>query len=293
MMADVEARQYDVVHIHSGSITALAYSAREASHAGVKKIIVHSHSAGEKGNIKHDLVKLYAAPILIKNATHYCACSKEAAEWEFPKTVWPKVQIINNGIDPDRFAFDRKMRNEMRKKYALHDDSIALGHVGRFSREKNQRFLIEVFRRYKAQYPKEDVRLFLLGEGDDKEDVKNLANELGIHKDVFFPEEYNKVPEFMQMLDIFLVPSLYEGLSLVALEAQAAGLPVVASQGLPQQVKVTDNMVFISLDEIDAWCDAVNDLKNKTRTDNRDKIIKAGFDIKDTALTIQKLYMIN
>jgi len=287
----LQREKYDAVHIHSGSITALAYSAREAYRAGVKKIIVHSHSSGESGSIKHDLIKLYSAPILSKNATHYCACSNEAAEWEFPRNVWKKVQIINNGIDPDHFAYDVYKRKEMRKKYEIENETVVLGHVGRFSREKNQGFLVELLKNYLAKHPDERIKLLLMGEGDNKQDAKKKAHRYGLDEYIAFPEDYDKVAEFMQMIDIFLVPSLYEGLSLVALEAQASGLPVIASNGLPQRVKVTDNMEFIALDNINAWCEAIEKHKSDKRIDNRSIIKKAGFDIKDTARAIQEIYI--
>ncbi|MBR3245362.1 MAG: glycosyltransferase [Parasporobacterium sp.] len=281
---------YDVAHIHSGSITALAYSAREASKAGIPKVIVHSHSSGAKENIKHRLVKAYAAPFFTKYATNYCACSMEAAKWKFPRNVMIKAQIINNGIDVDYFAFDPYVRKDMRDQYGIDDDTLILGHVGRFTFEKNQAFLIQLLKTYKERYNRQHVKLVLIGDGPDKPRIIAKAQEYGLMSDVLFPTEYDKVRDYLQMFDIFLFPSLYEGLGIAAIEAQASGLPVIASTGVPLEMKHIEKVEYVSIADKEQWCNAIESFKSIGRKDERSRFHGSRFDIKETAKRIEKLY---
>ena len=287
----LNSHHYDVAHIHSGSITALAYSAREAARAGIKKIIVHSHSPGVSENLKHRLVRMYAAPIMKKYVTDYCACSKDAAKWKFPQSVIPQVKIIRNGVDTAHFAFDPQIRRQMRERYSIDDDTLVLGHVGRFSTEKNQAFLLDVLKYYLDCKPKEKIKLFLLGEGEEKEKVLQKAKTLGLTDLIICPDEYDKVREYLQLYDVFVFPSLYEGLPLVALEAQTSGLPIVASTGVPEIINITGRVRFASLNDPDAWCKAIDELRILQRKDSGAVIRKAGFDIRYTAKEVEKLYI--
>ena len=128
---------YDVVHIHSGSISALAVMASVADKAGVKKVIVHSHCTGDNDNLKHKVLRFMASFSMSKHVTTYCACSKEAAEWKFVSRYARQACIIKNGIDTERFAFNPNKRKEYRKKLGINEDCFVVGHVGRFSYQKN------------------------------------------------------------------------------------------------------------------------------------------------------------
>ena len=287
----LNSHHYDVAHIHSGSITALAYSAREAARAGIKKIIVHSHSPGVNENLKHRMVRMYAAPIMKKYVTDYCACSEDAAKWKFPKSVIPQVNIIRNGVDTSRFAFDPQIRRKMRERYDIGDDTLILGHVGRFSAEKNQAFLLDVLKRYLECKPNVKTKLFLLGEGEEKQKVLQKAESFGLSDLIVCPDEYDKVREYLQLYDVFVFPSLYEGLPLVALEAQTSGLPIVASTGIPEIINITGKVRFASLNDLDAWCKAIDELRMLKRKDSGAAISEAGYDIRDTAKEVQNLYI--
>lgn len=289
----LKTNRYDVAHIHSGSITALAYCAKVASKAGIKRVIVHSHSSGINDNIKHKLIRAYASPMLKKYATDYCACSVGAAEWKFPESVIPKTRIINNGIDTEYFAYNPQIRDRMRKEYNIDKDTLVIGHVGRFTYEKNQTFLVDVLNQYRKKNSKMQVRLVLLGEGDQKEPVKQKASDLGLKEDIIFPTAYDQARDYLQMFDVFAFPSLFEGLGIAGIEAQAAGLPVIASTGVPETMKLTDYVKYISLNNIDAWCEALDSFRGTERKDTRNQIKEKGFDIKDTAKEVQKLYDID
>lgn len=284
-------KKYDVAHIHSGSISVLAYSARVASQNGIGRVIVHSHSSGGRENIKHCLIKKYAANIFRKYATDYCACSIEAAQWKFPEDKMREVIILKNGIDLDKYSYNDCKRKKMRNNYRIDEETLVLGHVGRFTYEKNQSFLIDVLNAYIDRLPDKKVKLMLVGDGNEVESVRTKAVALGVETNVIFVGKSNDVGTYMQCFDIFLFPSLYEGLGIVGIEAQAAGLPVIASTGIPESMKVTDNVRFVNLYDVTIWCDAINDFETVERKDTLTEIRNWGYDIHDTALEVYEMYI--
>lgn len=286
----LNANHYDVVHIHSGSISVLAYYARVASKSGVKKVIVHSHSSGVKENIKHFFMKLYASVLFKKYATDFCACSVEAAKWKFPKSILPKVKIQNNGVDLDVFKYKPEVRKKLRKELGIDNDTLVLGHVGRFTYEKNQIFLLDVLKKYIEKHSGKKVRLILVGDGSELGRVKDRAEELELSGKVLFVGASDQVSDYMQVFDVFLFPSLYEGLGIVGIEAQATGLPVIASEGIPKTMKVTDNVEFVSLDEPKRWCSSIDKYAIGRTLSVGNSVKTNGFDLNETAKIVQQLY---
>lgn len=280
--------KYDVVHIHSGSISALAYYARVASKNGVKKVIVHSHSSGVKENFKHIMIKAYAAGMFKKYSSDFCACSIEAAKWKFPKSVLKNVKILKNGVDLNAFRFNPDIRDVMRSAYGIKNE-IVLGHVGRFTYEKNQTFLIDVFKVFIERFA--NAKMILVGDGIELENVKAKVKMLNLEQNVIFTGSKSNVYEYMNMFDVFLLPSLYEGLGIVGIEAQASGLPVIASTGVPTEMKVSSNVVFLDLTSVSSWVDAISAYKNEGRTNNINVIKAKGYDIHDSAQSVWNLYV--
>lgn len=283
-------RKYDVVHIHSGSISVLAYCARCASKKGVKKVIVHSHSSGTKENLKHFLIKQYAERLFRKYVTDYCACSQEAARWKYPQDKLGNVKILNNGVDLEVFKYNTLVRSEMRAKYQIKNDEFLIGHVGRFTAEKNQKYLIDILKKYRDLHPEDKARLLLVGDGTELDSVKRRADDLGVINRVIFVGARDNVSDYMQMFDVFAFPSKYEGLGIVGVEAQAIGLPIVASTGIPKSMKITENVKFVELNDMDSWCRDIKQFENIQRKDNSAAIKAAGFDVRDTAKEVEELY---
>lgn len=285
----LEKKDYDVVHIHSGSTSVLAYCAKTASKEGIKKIIVHSHSSGEKENIKHFFIKKYTAKLFEKYPTNYFACSLEAARWKYPNSIINKTKIMKNGVDLLKFKYDEKIRYEYRKKYKIENDTIVLGHVGRFSYEKNQKFLVDVLHACMKKIKNKRIILMLVGEGAELYSVKKRVKEYGLDDMVIFTGVKENINEYMQMFDVFLFPSFYEGLGYVGIEAQAAGLPVIASQTIPRLMKIKEHVTFLDLTDIEQWvlkiCEEMN-----FRDVCQDDIKNKGFDIVDTSLELRKIY---
>ena len=281
--------KYDIVHIHSGSISVLAYYAQVAYKNNVKKVIVHSHSSGSKENIKHFLVKAYAAGMFKKYVTDFCACSMEAAKWKYPKSVLKNVKILKNGVDLNKFKFDKDTRVLMRSSYGIREDELVLGHVGRFTYEKNQTFLIDVLKEYIDRYGK--AKMILVGDGTEIEKVKAKVKALRLEANVIFTGSKSNVNKYMSMVDIFLLPSLYEGLGIVGVEAQASGLSVIASTGVPTATKVSSNVFFVDLTSVSTWVDVISKCRNEGRTNNIKSIKDSGYDIHDSAQSVHDLYI--
>lgn len=292
VMSDfLKENHYDIVHIHSGSVSVLAYEAMAARRAGTERVIVHSHCSGVSESLKHRLVKAYASLFLRRYATDFCACSVESAKWKYPDDiVRDKTVVLKNGVDTAKFAFSPETRAEVRENYGIKNDTLVVGHVGRFTYEKNQLFLIRLFAELKSK--KADSKLLLIGGGEKLEEAKALAAELGIGDDVIFAGVVENVQDYLQAFDVFVFPSLYEGLGIVSIEAQAAGLPVVASDSVPRDTELTENVRFLSLEaDADEWCRAILGFEDCQRNATAEKIKARGFDIKDTANDLKKLYM--
>ena len=283
--------KYDVVHIHSGSISALTYIAYAAKKTGVKKIIVHSHSTGNPG-IKHSVIKGVAAPLLEKVATDYLACSVSAGEWKFSSKICDnRLSVVKNGIDIQKFRYNSEVRNQTRNELGVPKNTIILGHVGRLSAEKNQSFLIDVLQRLSKK--ERDYRLLLIGAGEDRAKLEKKVETLGLNDKVIFLGNVNNVCDYMQAMDVFLFPSLFEGLGIVAIEAQGAGLPVIASNNVPEDICITSLAERISLDDMDLWIKKLEDIAFNNRKTDIKSIQESGYDIADTARAIRKIYLNN
>ncbi|WP_304154113.1 glycosyltransferase [Phocaeicola plebeius] len=280
---------YDAVHIHSGSISVLMLCSMIARWNNIKKIIVHSHCTGYIKNWKYYVLKMLSYPILRFIPTHYCACSVEAGEWKFPQyIVKNKLQVIKNGIDLIKFRSNTEARIKYRDKYGISDNELLIGHVGRFCYMKNQEFLMRILRSIRDRGIA--AKLMLVGGGEDERMLRNLAVQLKIESYVIFTGVVNNVSDFMQAMDVFAFSSRWEGLGLVAIEAQAVGLSVIASDAVPRLAKVSDNIKFISLKNVDDWIDAIIKLSKLRLKDITESIRSQGFDINETATVIRKIY---
>ncbi len=279
---------YDVVHVHSGSISVLAYVAKAARSAGINKVIVHSHATGIP-SIKHKAIRFLFGFMLRTNATDFLACSIEAGKMKFPHDIVKhKLVVIKNGINIANFRFCSSKRKMIRKTLGIAEDTFVLGHVGRFSKEKNHNFLIEVFDKVHEQIP--NSKLLLVGAGELANDIRAKVKELGLKESVIFTGNVDNVQDYYQAMNVFLLPSIYEGLSFVTLEAQATGIPCVISTGVPEAAKIAKNVYRMDLADKQGWINNVINLKNEHPLDNSVAIHQAGYDIKDTSKQIRTLY---
>ena len=240
-------------------------------------------------SLKHYVLRMITNPILSMCPTHYLACSVDAGVWKFPASVVRgKLQIINNGIDLNLFAPDETKRLEYRKMLDISDKTMVIGNVGRFSYVKNQEFLIEIVSQLKQR--RKNIKLMLVGVGETMNEIKSLVVSKKLTEDVLFIGGVNNVYDYMQAMDIFAFPSRWEGLGMVGVEAQAIGMPVVASTAVPISMKLVDDVVFLSLDDINAWLGGLNRDVLKSHVNNTDIMRRHGYDINLTAKDIRVLY---
>ena len=294
----LEKEKYDCVHIHSDVANKLLVSGLAAKAAGVPKIILHSHATGvDMANGKmRERVHMICRRLLPKIHGEYAACSKVAAKWMFPYAVEKgNVTYIHNGIETKRFCYDEKIRLEERSKLGLKPEDRLIGHTGRFMYVKNQLFLVKVFDKalttWKNQGNHGELKLLLVGTGEMMEDVKHLAEHLGIINNIIFYGQCKKIECLYQAMDIFAMPSHFEGLGMAAVEAQSTGLPCIVSTGVPQDVDIYGSVKFLSIDEQSevVWASSFCEDLPK-RIDHTADICKAGYSIQDTVDQFVKLY---
>ena len=284
---------YDCVHIHGDVAYLLLIFAAAACRAAVGKIILHSHAAGIDGGsrrlkaILHDLAK---GP-LSRRATDFAACSDMAAAWMYPGVDPSRVSMVRNGVEAERFAFDPDVRRRLRGDLKL-EDSFVVGHVGRFAYQKNHEFLVEAFAEIRRRV--ESAKLLLVGEGVLFDEVRAKVSRLGLEHDVIFYGASRDVPALLQAMDLFALPSHFEGLPVVGVEAQAAGLPVLYSDRITRQAKLTDDVWYLPVGQGDAgqWADAAAKIAGMDidRTTGYEKVMQAGYTIDNTVRDFLRLY---
>lgn len=280
---------YKIVHSHINTLS--VFSLFAAKCAGVPVRIAHSHSTTNKKEWKKNLIKLALKPFTKLVATDYMACTEHAGRWMFGNKEYDNgnVYLLNNAIDLDKFKFDEKLRKKIRKELMIDNDTIVIGHIGRFVAQKNHTFLIDVFNEYHRE--NKNSVLMLIGQGPLMEDIKKKVNDLELSDSVKFLGQKDNVNEYYNAMDLFLFPSLYEGLGMVAVEAQVNGLPCVVSDEVPKIAKISDNIEFVSLNENKLkWTTIINKLKNSGR--KNDKNNKLGkFDIKSENKKLKDFYL--
>ena len=274
---------YDIVHSHLDCLS--AYPLKIAEKHGVKTRIAHAHNADQDHNFKY-LIKAYAKRQIPKYATDFFACSKAAGQWMFPGH---EFRVLKNAIDAQQFIFNSRTEKEIKNKFGIQDKFV-IGHVGRFSPQKNHNFLIDIFR-YVEKSEKSAV-LLLLGTGDRMEKIEAKVKKLGLKDKVVFLGSCNDIPEVLQALDVFVFPSLYEGFGIAAVEAQAAGLPCILSDRVPRECKLTENVEFLSLDlSPREWAEHIIRYKGEPKENQFDVICNAGYDIEENAKQLENFYL--
>ena len=197
--------------------------------------------------------------------------------------------VLNNAIDAKQYAFSERIRQTIRDELGVSEDEILFGHVGRLSPQKDHEYLLEVFRMISMKAPS---KLLLVGDGELRSEIENQARQLGIRGRVIFTGVRSDVADLLQAMDVFIFPSLYEGLGIVAVEAQAAGLPCLISERVPLECKVTDLVEQLPLsDGAERWANAAIRMAKTERKDTFEQIKAAGYDIHESAKKLQKFYL--
>ena len=289
----IKEKRYDCVHIHADVANKLLVSGLAAKRVGVKKIILHSHAAGVDGN--HRGLKLLFHKVcrrLLKYiGTDFVACSDLAAQWMFPNISQDKICIINNGVDLDKFRYNIATREKVRHELGITDE-LLIGHVGRFAYQKNHEYLIKIMKEVKARKLK--ARLLLVGEGPDEEKIKSLVTESNLEDCVIFYGTSSRVNELFQAMDVFVLPSHFEGLPIVGVEAQASGLPVIFSDQITEAARLTEKVKYIGIeqDKVNDWVQTIIDFTKPLvrREFAYLKLKERKFSIQDTVYSFLELY---
>lgn len=281
---------YKIVHSHINTLS--VFSLYAAKKAGVPIRIAHSHATTNKKEFIRNLVKLLLRPFNKMLATNYACCSESAGRWMFGNKNYDekKVVKINNAIEVDKFIYNKKIRDEYRKKLGIKENQIVIGHVGRMVKTKNHSFLINVFFKICSN---KDAILLLIGQGPLEVKLKQQVESLGIKDRVIFLGQKNDIYNWYQTFDAFVLPSLYEGFGMALLEAQVSNLPCIASLDVPNESKLIDDFKFLSLnDSYETWANSILKLvKNNERKSNKEIIVEKGYDISNENKKLTDYYI--
>ena len=277
--------QYKIVHSHMNTLS--VFSLLGAKKAGIPNRIAHNHSTAGRGETKKNIIKYALRPFAKIYPTKLCACSRYAGEWLYGKNA--EFQVFNNAIDLSRYSYDPQKAAAVRKELGL-EDKLVVGHIGRFCYQKNHDFLIDIFNEIHKQ--RQEAVLLLIGEGELEQDIRNKVKELGLTDSVRFMGKQKDTSEFYQAMDCFVLPSRYEGLPVVGVEAQAAGVPCVMADVVTPETKILESTSFVSPEESAVnWAMAVlESTSHYQKKDTSTEMRKAGFDIEVEAKKLTDFY---
>lgn len=282
-----EHTEYQIVHGHVRSTAAL-YLKIAKEHDRVA--IAHSHNTSSgKG------LSAYVKNIMqyqIRNIADYLfACSELAGNWLFGENSCNKDNffLFQNAISAEKFIYDEEVRHHKRKEFKL-EGKFVIGNVARFHPQKNHTFLIDVFK--KVHEKNKNAVLMLVGQGELEQEIRKKVADLDLTDSVVFTGVRSDIPDLLQAMDVFVFPSLFEGLGIVAVEAQAAGLKCIIADTIPKEAYVTDLIDSLSLQEsVDTWAEKVIDSYPYERRNTFKEIYDSGYEIKETSKWLEKFYL--
>lgn len=286
-------RHYDVLHLNAFQSLSFFYLLL-AKQCGIPKRIAHSHNTALRKSTGQFLklwIHKLSRFLLTGYATDLWACSGEAARFLFSSRVLKRqgYSFIPNGIDVERFRFNPEVREQVRKELGC-EGKLVIGNVGRLCYQKNQEFLLDIFAEVHARKP--NSALLLIGDGEDRRMLEEKANYLGIQNAVIFYGTCQKVERLYWAMDVFVFPSRFEGLPIVTIEAQTAGLTVVSTDTVMQEASVTDSVLKMPLsDKSETWANTIFKGKTIERVSAAKKVKNAGFDITDCAQRVRNEWM--
>ena len=279
---------YKIVHSHIDALS--VYPLFAAKKAGTPIRISHSHTNNFDNDMKLPF-RIISKSLIPWVATDFWGCSRSAIEFMFGKKIISskKFIVLPNAIDSEKFKYNPNKRKDIRIKLRV-DGKFVVGHIGRFAYPKNHEFLIDIFKEIHTTNP--NSVLILVGEGEEKERILQKVKQLGLQNDVLFLGVRSDIPDLMQAMDVFLFPSRFEGLGVVLIEAQAAGLPCIASKDvIPEEVNVTGLVKFVSYDaHISKWREEILKSMNVEREDMSYHLKESGYDVVSKSHEMTNMY---
>ena len=283
----LKKNKYTIVHSHLNTISVFPLYA--AWRVGVPVRIAHNHSVPGGNEWKRNFAKELLRKLSRIFATDYFACSEKAGRWLFGDKLYDagKINIIRNAIDFDKFSSSKDNRDGIRSLLDIENDCIVVGHVGRFTFAKNHTKLLNVYKKLLSDY--RSSRLLLVGDGELRDDIEKTMNDLGITESTILTGKVSDPEKYYAAMDVIVLPSIFEGFSMTTLEAQAAQIPVVISEAIPDEAIISNGCVrATTTDADDIWISAISDaLKINVQLDTR----KNEFELKKCGLLLQNWYI--
>lgn len=277
-----EHKEYKIVHCHMNFMSGLPLLYAEKNRIPVR--IAHIHSTNMICDIKYP-IRLYYRKKMIDSATDFFACGEAAGKWAYGTKDFI---IMKNAVDRKKFQFSEENRMLIRKKLKL-SDQLVIGHVGRFAYPKNHLFIIDIFK-YIVKMDNQSV-LLLVGDGELKEKIYDKVKREGLEKNVIFYGSANNVGQIMAAMDVFLLPSLYEGLPVTLVEAQYAGLQCFISDKVPRESILADRVCQLNLDmPAEKWAEIIMNKANYPRDEKEEVINGIGYDIEENVRWLEEEY---
>lgn len=279
--------EHQIIHGHYFTISKVYFDVCKKMN---RITIAHSHCTAQIGKG----LKLFLKKQLQKNISlvsdYRFACSKDAGEWLFPNS---EFSVLKNAIDTNNFVYDAKVREAKRTELLNDNNCLFVGTVGRLTEQKNPSFIIDICKSLKKISEKESVKVKFvwIGVGEKLDFILSELQRNNLQDMVMMLGSRSDVNEILQAIDVFVLPSLWEGLGIVAVEAQAAGLPTLCSDAVPKEAKVTDLCEFLPLGDPRIWADKIFQNKDVVRRDTQAEVVNAGYDIKSTAKWLTSFYL--
>ena len=274
----------DIVHCHMTLMNVFPLLA--AKILNIKIRICHSHNSDvRKKNIIVSLFEKVLKKVCIYLSTDLVACGVDAGKYMYSNN---RFIILNNALDLNKFMFNKENRNKIRKIYNIKDDEILIGHIGRFTSQKNHEFIIKLFEKLDLN----KFKLILIGDGELKESIEKEVSKKNISSNIIFAGIQSKIYEFYSAFDIFILPSLWEGLPVVSIEAQASGVFCIFSDNIDKDAIINiDKSILLNLD-IGKWCKYIKMFSNKSNNRSIDisKFIEKNLDINNEVLKLDRIY---
>jgi len=281
---------YDVVHCHQDYKSLIAIII--AKLYGVKTRIVHCHQAFPKESSKIRIIRNVSTLLIKCFANVFIGCGRDAARWLYGERMVKtgKAVVLNNAINLEKYAFSDEKRRQIRLDLGV-DHKLVIGNVARFTYQKNHKLLIDIFAKFHAQNTQSV--LLLAGDGELMDETKAYCEQLGIRDSVIFLGVRSDICELLSAMDIFLLPSRFEGLALIMIESQANGIPAVCSPFVTRELSLQSNVLFVSendYENTEAWCSAIEKALDIGRLEDVTALTQAGFDIRREAKNLEKIY---
>lgn len=256
-------KKYDAVHIHTGSLSTMLVYARSARKHGINNVIVHAHNSSTSETLIYVVFRKVLSFFLKKYATSFVGCSSEAINWRWSSDISKGAQVVRSGIDINKYKFNNDYRDEIRSKYNIKDKFV-IGHIARFTKEKNHIFTIDIAKSLVQQ--NKDFVFMLVGDGDEKEKIKQLVEKDVLSQNIIMLPNSNDIYKYYSAFDVFVLPSLREGLPITSIEAQVSSLPTIISDRVTKECCISNETYFASIEDSYKWVDKI--LEIKTKMDN-------------------------